>query len=128
MSNTVFLVDDDHARAMTLAMRLAATRYPVTVADTVLGPLRSARRCAAQQPAAIVYAMTGLENVVEVRNLLEASAATRFVLLAPEFPPSAALARIVNARGGVLLWAEESPLVVASTLVAMLAAARSIAR
>ena len=112
---------------MTLAMRLAATRYPVTVADTALGALRCARRCAEQQPASIVYAMTGLENVVEVRNLIESSPSTRFVLLAPEFPPSAALARIVNARGGVLLWAEESPIVVASTLVAMLAAAGGVA-
>jgi hypothetical protein len=127
MSSNVCLVDDDHARAMTLAMRLAATRYPVTIADTALGVLRSATRCAARQPAAIVYAMTGLENVVEMRSLLEASAATRFVLLVPEFPPSAALARIVNAHGGLLLWAEESPLVVASTLVVMLAAAGSVA-
>lgn len=127
MSKTVYLVDEDRARAMALAMRLAATRYHVTVGDAAFGGLRCVRRCAAKRPAAIVYAMSGLENVVEMRNLMERSPTTRFVLLAPDFPPSAALARIVNAAGSVLLWAEEAPVVVASTLVAMLAAAGDVA-
>jgi len=127
MAENVVVVDADQTRAMQLAMRLAATHYSVTVADATTSALAAARRYAPQRPAAMVCAMTGLENVVEVRSLIESSPATRFVLLAPEFPPSAALARIVNARGGVLLWAEESPVVVASTLVAMLAAAGGVA-
>jgi hypothetical protein len=68
-------------------------------------------------------AIVGLDsrtNVVELRELLAAHPETHFIFLEPEFPPHAAVARIVTANGGVILRSYESPVVIAATLIGML--------
>ena len=70
-----------------------------------------------------VIMLDGSENIVELTTLLTSHSATRFVFLAPAFPPSAALARVVASHGGAVLAADETPIVVAATLIAMLTTA-----
>jgi hypothetical protein len=66
--------------------------------------------------------LDGTENLADVRSLLAAHRDTRFLFLAPDYPPTAALARVVAAHGGAVLPKSEAPVVVAATLVAMLKA------
>jgi hypothetical protein len=123
MPLNVVLIDQDSQRVMQLAQRLAAMRFQVTVADIGPQQVNAAGRAAAQHPRAIVYGLTTRENILDIRSLLSLSPETKFLFLAPAFPPSAALARVVNAHGSTILSRDEPIIVIASTLIAMLSAA-----
>jgi hypothetical protein len=75
----------------------------------------------AGDPDAMVVYLSGEENVVDLRRLLDAYPGTRFLFLAPAFPPHAAISRIAMRYGATLLRQEEGPLVVVATLVALMA-------
>ena len=81
-------------------------------------------------PDAAVVALSGRENVADLGSLIGSFPTARFVLLYPEFPPPAALARTVRRHGGVILRRTEAPAVIVATLVALLAgsAARTVQR
>ena len=92
-------------------------------------PLEDARHRLQQlHPQTAVVLLDGDENVVDLRELLEVSPETACVLLSPRFPPSTALARVVDACGGAILRQEELPLLVVATLTAMLESRRQRSR
>lgn len=116
----VIIVDSDPRELMELTVALNAMRFGVTAIEPLV-PLTAATRLARQCPAAMVVALSGDENLAEVRSLLERAHQTKIVFLVPAMPPKAALVRIVNEHGATVLAQEEAPLVLAATLVALLA-------
>jgi CheY-like chemotaxis protein len=120
MAGNLILVGDDYEILMELAVGLRSTPYSVTVAESER-PLARALQLVAHWPKAMLVMLDGLENVVEVRALLSSSPDTKFVLVVPEMPPHATLARVVREYGGVILSRSDAPIVVVATLVALLA-------
>jgi hypothetical protein len=94
-------------------------RYKVTAVDS-LRAIDSAPPVARSRPLAMIVSLDGSENVVEIRSLLIAAPDTRFLFLAPQMPPRAPVARILNAHAAAILQQDEPPIVVVSTLVALL--------
>ncbi|HZP25458.1 MAG TPA: hypothetical protein VFB90_00235 [Dehalococcoidia bacterium] len=66
-------------------------------------------------------------NAADLRALFACHPTTRFLFLAAEFPPAPAIARIVDELKGVILRRNESSVVVAATLLAMLASEKGAA-
>lgn len=120
LTGQIVLIDSDDGGLMAITVALTKLRFPV-MAVQPRAPLSAAARLARREPAAIVMALDGVYNLVDVRALLAAGGGTRFVFLIPELPPKAALARVVNQYSATILSKEEAPLVLAATLIAMLA-------
>jgi len=127
MAGNVILVGDDSAILMDLAVGLRGTPHTVTVAESS-HPLARALQLAAHRPTAMLVALDGLENVVEVRVLLSSSPETRFVFIVPRMPPRAPLARVVREHGGAIMSGADAPVVIMATLVALLAEAGRTSR
>jgi CheY-like chemotaxis protein len=127
MAGNVILVGDDYEIMVELAVGLRSTPYSVTVAESER-PLARALQLVAHWPKAMLVMLDGLENVAEVRALLSSSPDTRFVLVVPEMPPHATLARLVREYGGVILSRKDAPIVVVATLVALLARTPAVGR
>jgi hypothetical protein len=113
----VVLVGADVDRLMALSLALGARAYEVTILRSD-EPLLDALSYPGA-PAAMLVSLTGHENVAEIRALLSARPATRFLLLTPRRPPSAAVARIVRTHGDVILPVDEPDLIVVATLIAV---------
>jgi len=120
MAGIVILVGNDYKTLMEVAVGLHGTPYAVTVAESAR-PLARALQLVTHWPKAMLVTLNGLENVVDVRALLSSSPGTRFVLIVPQMPPRASLARVVREHGGVILACSDAPIVVVATLVALLA-------
>lgn len=120
MRSEVVIVAPPERALMELAVAFRGTPYEVTAVEPVR-LLRTARRLAERHPAAMVVSLEGNENVAELRALLAASPGTRFLFLAPQMPPRAALARAVQASGAAILSAREAPIVIVATTIALLA-------
>lgn len=105
---------------MSLTVALGEMRYRVTLAES-RSVMSTASRLAGMEPAAMIVSLEGKENVAEIRDLLAVSGRTKFVFLVPAMPPPAALARIVNAHGSTIVCRDEAPVVIVSTLAALLA-------
>lgn len=116
----IVVVHSDYSGLMKLTVALGEMRYRVTSAESKTA-LRTARRMTAIDPAAMIIALDGTENVAEIRELLAMSGRTKFVFLADAMPPHAALARVVNGHGSTIISRDEAPVVIVSTLVALLA-------
>jgi hypothetical protein len=102
---------------MDLALQLVGTATP-TVLEAAR-PVDALLSRPAHAEAAVVY-LEGGENVADLRALFASHDGTRFLLLAPSFPPHAAVARVVAEHGGAVLPDGESSVVIAATLVALL--------
>lgn len=121
MRPSLFLAGDD----LFLLSRLTAALDPAAFTAYLLADGRAVRHLLHDEmPASelALFVLDGSENVTEVRSLMAAHRSTRFLFLAPDYPPTAALARVVAAHGGAVLPKSEAPVVVAATLVAMLKA------
>jgi hypothetical protein len=119
LTREVVIVGSSEPALMNLALAFRGTPYEITAAEQTRA-IRAAMRFAMRHPAAMVVSLDGKENVAEIRELLSASPRTRFLFLLPQMPPRAALSRIVNTCGAVILSADESPIVVVATLIALL--------
>ncbi len=119
LSGEVVIVQTDPAAMMRLSAALASMRYKVTAIDA-LRAIDAARSFAEGGALSMIVALDGSENVLEIRSLLGAATGTHFLFLAPEMPPRAPVARILNAYGAAILHHDEAPVVVVSTLVALL--------
>jgi hypothetical protein len=120
LTGQIVLVDSDPEALMAVTVALSSLRFKV-MAVQPHDPLKAALRLAKRQPTAIVVALDGVYNLVEIRGILASGGPTQFVFLVPDLPPRAALARVVNEYGATILSNEEAPLVLAATLIAMLA-------
>ena len=117
---SIALVDSDCAELMRLAVAFGQMGYSVSAAES-RAITSTARDIVRTSPAAMVVALSGTENVVEIRELLTTAPTTRFLFLLQDMPPTAALARLINAHGAAALAKDDPSLLVVSTLVAMLA-------
>jgi hypothetical protein len=72
------------------------------------------------EASAIVVYLTGKENVGDLLSMFRANSASRFLLLAPSYPPDGAVARVVAQYRSAILPAEASCVVVMATLIALL--------
>jgi hypothetical protein len=109
---------------VTLLGELAAALNPSEYSPYVLADGRAVRHFVhGRMPEAkgAVLVLDGTENIAELRALLDAHASTRFVFLSSDYPPSPAVARVVASHAGAVLPLASDAIVVAATLVAMLA-------
>ncbi len=120
----VVIISGDQQALMSLTVAFQGTPYEITSVEPVR-TMRTATRLAARRPAAMIVSLDGTENVAEMRALLATSPETRFVFLVQQMPPRAALARVVNASGSVILGCRETPIVIVATLVALLTTDRA---
>jgi hypothetical protein len=119
VTDELIIIDNDRQDLMRLVVAFRGTPYRVTAVESAQ-PLQAATRLARREPAALVVLLSGRENVVDMRTLVEACRRTRLLFLVAEMPPSAAMARIVRSAGGLILSASESPIVIVATLITML--------
>jgi hypothetical protein len=117
MKNDLVLIGADLDRLVGLSLAIGARTYEVTIVHSD-DPLVDALNHPGA-PAAMLVSLAGHENVADIRALLSAMPTTRFLLLTPARPPSAALARIVRAHGDVILPVDEPDVVVIATLIAV---------
>ena len=121
LSDEVVIVHTDALAMMRLTAALAGMHYKVTAVDARRAIERAQWVVERQgDPLAMILSLDGSENVVEIRGLLTSAPRTRFLFLAPQMPPRAPVARIVNAHGAAILSRDEAPVVIVSTLVALL--------
>jgi hypothetical protein len=122
VKNDLVLIGGDLDRLVGFSLAIGARTYEVTIVHSD-DPLVDALNHPGA-PAAMLVSLAGQENVADIRALLSVPT-TRFLLLTPARPPSAALARIVRAHGDVLLPVDEPDVVVIATLIAVNARRRS---
>ncbi len=113
------VVHYDYRALMRLTAALGEMRYSVISAESE-DVLPTALRLANDQPAAMIVGLRGDENVADIRELLAKASNKGVLFLVREPPPRAALARVINAYGSAILREDEAPIVMASTLVALL--------
>ena len=112
----LLIVTDDTAFGIALVVVLKSAHLRIMIDSWPLSTLADAA-----PPDAAIVELDGRETVVGLRELLDRWPRARFLFAVREMPLSATLARIVRHHGGVILGKDESPMVFASTLVAMLA-------
>jgi len=120
----VVIVDGDDRALFRLATAFQGTPYQITAVEPAR-TIRTAMRLAQRSPAAMVVSLEGTENIAEIRALFEASTRTRFLLLVPSMPPSAALSRIVHTCGAGILSSHDAPIVIVASLIALMAGDQS---
>ncbi len=116
----VVVIHPGYRETIALTARLGENRFNVMSVISQDVP-KASLELARTAPDAMIVGLRGSESVVELREVLQASVGTRFVILVPDMPPSAALARLAAAHGAAILWEEEQPVVVVSTLISLLA-------
>jgi hypothetical protein len=107
---------------------IVAVLDPRSVATHLVATPRALRHLAtAALPRVdvVVMALDGSENVAEMRTILEGHEATRFIFLAPAYPPAPAMARVCSQSGATVFPKDEDPVVLAASVVAMLSLRRS---
>src|SRR5262245_21090340 len=100
-------------------VRLATELGPRTLSPTIIQAARAVSSLSnhpVERAEVGVVMLDGSENVADFYALFKSHPATRFVLLAPAFPPDAALAHVAQKYGGTFLSRKESGVVVAATV------------
>jgi hypothetical protein len=120
MKDEIVIIERDRRPLMELVVALRGTPYEITAVESAQ-PMSAASKLAGERPTAMIVALTGKENVAEMRGLIDSCPRTQLLFLVPEMPPSAAISRIVRSAGGALLSREEAPIVVVATLISLLA-------
>ena len=119
MRPIVLLAGEDLQQLFNVVIDLS----PKTISPMVLEseyPVASLLKRPAPEADVAIVGLDNRTNVVELRELFAAHPETHFIFLEPEFPPHAAVARIVTSNGGVILRSYESPVVIAATMIGML--------
>jgi hypothetical protein len=93
--------------------------FTVTVSETP-APIDYLLGDSGRPSEAVIVLLSGRENIADVLSLHACHPRTSFMYLAPQFPPSAAFARVVARNGGAILRATESPVVIAASLISLL--------
>lgn len=121
MRTQVVLAGPHLPALLELSLLLDKASYSVYAIESK-SPVERLLEGGVEAEAAVVH-LNGRENVGDLQRLFDCFPETRFILLADEFPPRAALARLVHRNASAILRAQEQPVFVVATLVAMLAAA-----
>jgi hypothetical protein len=116
----VLLAGDDLPALIGLAIELGPTTTQPTIVESVRPLAALVRRPAGPADAGVV-ALHGSENVAELYELFRSHPGTPFVLLTPAFPANAALARVAAKHDSIFLPRGEATVVIAATVVSLLA-------
>jgi hypothetical protein len=119
MAQRLVLVGPDLRRLVSISLTLSSVSPNITIREAGQ-PLAQLASLDSGAPAAIVD-LPGRVNLVDLRAGLTAHQATRFLFLVPSMPPSPALARIVRSGGGEIMSRNAPDIVIAATLIALLA-------
>jgi hypothetical protein len=116
----VTLIGPELGPLLELSLLIDKQEYGVYVIEA-RHPVERLLDGAGNSDAAIVR-LSGDENVVDLRRALDAFTGDVMVLLAPSLPVRAAMARIMTAYGATVLRADEPPLFIVATLIALMSA------
>jgi hypothetical protein len=116
LQTAVLLVGEQLPALVDIALQFDPASYATVVVQSAR-PLEHLLQPHSTEPAGVILALTGGENVADLQALLNAYPQTTFVFLAPAFPPRAAVARVVAEHGASILRASESPLTIVATMV-----------
>jgi hypothetical protein len=119
MNGEIVLAGPDVGRLIDLSIALRGKQYEVSILHAHQ-PLAEAMK-QHRAPAMMVIATCEHENVADLRALLSRWPETAVVVLTPDRPPGAAIARIVRSFGGAVLPADEPNVVVVATVIALAA-------
>jgi hypothetical protein len=114
------VVGTDLRRLLTI-MQAAGAAFAVTVVHTP-HPTLGLQVRREQTPSCAVVELEPVASAVDVRALLDRSPGVRFVFLAERLPLRHAVARIIREAGHTVLERDDAPVVIAATVVALLAA------
>jgi hypothetical protein len=116
----VLIIGDDLAYLTELSRELRSVSRTLIISP---GP-RPVRRALSEEvadPEAAIVCLEGSENVGDVRSLIGAHPATTFLFLSKASPPRASMAHAIRSSGGQILGSDAEPLVIAATLIALMA-------
>ena len=119
MRAEVLLAGNDLSALVRIMVELGPSSIRPTIVEA-RRPLRALTRAPADSADIGIVALDGRENVGELYELFRSHPGTRFVLLAPNYPPDAALARAAQKHRSVFLSQREPSVVVAATVVALM--------
>jgi hypothetical protein len=119
MNGEIVLAGPDVGQLIDLSLALRGKQYEVSIlhAHQPLAEVMKQHRA----PAAIVMVMCERENVADLRALMSRWPTTAVLVLTPDRPPAAAIARIVRSFGCAVLPADEPNVVVVATVIALAA-------
>jgi hypothetical protein len=120
MAGGILLLGDDLGYLSELSNELRAVSRTVTI-SAVPHAVRHALQAGLGEAEAVVVCLEGTENVGDVRSLLDGHLGTTFLFLSRTAPPRSALAHAIHAGGAGIIPRQEGPVVVAATLIALLA-------
>jgi hypothetical protein len=119
MKREVVILGPNLADLVDISVQLGPASYTTVVAETP-SPFAYLTKAGTPDSDGVILKLNGRENVADFRSLLERFPRTSFVFLASEFPPHAAVARVVSQYSAAILRASESPLAIVATLVALI--------
>jgi hypothetical protein len=120
MKDELVLIGPDLPYLVELSILLRGLNRNLTIQDSAK-PLAAALLRPFGEPQAAIVCLTGIENVADVRALLTSHPQTRFLFLSKAAPPRAPLAHAIHECGGQILPVSEPAIVVAATLISMIA-------
>ena len=116
----ILLLGDDLPFLTELSIELRSMSRSVVI-TAAPDAVRRAGQGGFGAPAAAVVSLDGRENIGDMRGLMEKYPGTTFLFLSRTAPPRASIARAVHRGGGEIIPRAESRLVIAATMVAMMA-------
>jgi hypothetical protein len=121
----VILLGDDLVFLTALSSELRSVSRSILISA---GP-RPVKRALSKDrdlPAVAIVCLDGSENIGEVRQLMSQHSRTTFLFLSPASPPRAALAHAVHSGRSEIMSSRDEPLVIAATVIALLAQKRVV--
>ena len=120
LPGSILLLGDDLQFLAQLSAEMKSLSRSVVI-TAARGAVRKAVEGGFGVPAAAVVCLDGSENVGDIHALMERYPSTTFLFLARTAPPRAPIARAVHNGGGEIIPRDQGRLVIAVTLVAMMA-------
>ena len=127
MRSEILLAGPDLQALLSIVIELGPASISPTIVESRRPLSALARRHSDSADVGIVM-LDGSENVADLHELFQSHPHTRFVLLAPVFPPDAALARVATKNSSMFLSCNESTVVVAATVIALMAQTSTLAQ
>lgn len=118
MRTEVLLAGGDLDALLGVVMELGPTNVSPTIVEST-HPVTALISRPSEGSEVGIIALEGNENVADLYELFDKHPRTRFVFLAPRFPPDAALARVAAKHGSQFISRREPSVVIAATVIAM---------
>jgi hypothetical protein len=116
----VLLLGNDLAYLTELSNELRSVSRTVII-SAAPRPVRRALTGDLGDPAVAIVCLDSSENIGDVRQLMGEHPATTFLFLSRTSPPRSSVAHAVHGAGGEIMSLQEEPIVIAATVIALLA-------